>query len=98
MNPIYNDPKLEEIKCAFDRLIFEFIRQNAGKIVDQARADTTSEIPTVPLFDNYLTGLESQIQEQLKGIGYFNGVAKKIISGYRTTFYYSSLPNLVENR
>jgi len=90
------DPKLKELKERIDRKVLAFIIENEVRIVRQARADTKSEVPRVPFFDDYLSKLEVELEKEVRKLGYFNGVARKLVQDYRNRFYYSSLPNLME--
>ncbi len=83
-------------KYNLDDRVYSFIKDNAKLIVSQARADKKNDIPKVPLFDQYLSDLEKELRIELGKLGYFNGTVNKVINGYRNTFYYSSLPNLME--
>lgn len=90
------DPVLKEIKSRVDGQVLDFIRSCTKEIIEQARADTNSEVPRIPIFDDYLQGLETRLEVELGEMGYFNGTVRKLIENYRNVFYYSSLPNLME--
>lgn len=98
MEEVYRDPILIDIKRKIDGEILNFVRRNSTQIINQAQSDSESEIPSVPVFDNYLLQLETRLKRELNLKGFFNGVTKKLIDNYRETFYYSSLPNLIENQ
>ena len=56
------------------------------EIVDQAREDNESEVPKVPVFDDFMSELEKECGE-----GH-----KKIYQECKNIFYRSSLPNLIK--
>ena len=90
------DPVLNEIKSRVDGEVLRFMRDNSKVIVAQANATLHLGIPQVPLFDNYMTNLEVRLTEELRQKGYFKGTAESMIADYWNTFYYSSLPNIME--
>ena len=97
MADISSDPRLAEVKKNLDSKVLDFLRSNAVEIARQARLDTVSEVPIVPLFDKYMDNLEPQIKIELASLGYNNGTAKEIVDRYRGRFYRSALPNIMEN-
>ena len=46
--------------------------------------------------EEYLTGLEHELKEEVTNKGYFPTTAIRITQEYRDMFYYSSLPSLME--
>ncbi len=93
---VEEDLKLKKLKERIDKRVLAFILEEEASIVRQARDDTESEVPQVPLFDDYLSKLEVELESEVGKLGYFNGVVRKLIQNYRNVFYYSSLPNLME--
>lgn len=96
-------PQLREIKEKYEKIILEFILNNSGKILDELDNDedyqaNKKDSPVISIFDNYLNNLEKEIRESINDLGYFNGTATRLIQQYKDIFYYSSLPNLSENR
>ena len=89
------DPKLMSFKDGFDRKVLAFLRANSQLIVKQAFADSESEVPTVPLFEDFIRGLELEMRAALSKLGYFNGVSSRLARHYEETFYYSSLSNMM---
>ena len=90
------DPKFKEIKSRFDKQIFDFVTENAVSITKQAYADLEAEVPQVPIFDDYLSRLEKEIEDSVAKAGFFNGTARRLVQRYREVFYHSSLPILME--
>jgi hypothetical protein len=66
--------------------VLNFLYAHAKEIVKQARADTESEVPSVPLFDDFMSELEKEVGEE----------HKKIYQDCKNIFYRSSLPNMME--
>jgi predicted RNA-binding protein with EMAP domain len=96
------DLKFREVKLRFDEMLFHFIRDNTKEILEQLKADSDyhsqkTEVPKIPLFDDYLSKLEIEIKDSVTKIGYFNGTVKRLATEYRDVFYRSSLPNLAES-
>jgi len=65
--------------------VLNFLRSNAEEIVRQARADDESEVPSVPLFDDFMSELEKEVGEE----------HKEMYRKCRNIFYHSSLPNMM---
>jgi uncharacterized protein YlaN (UPF0358 family) len=93
---ITRSKKVREILSSLDGEVIAFMRKNATKIVSQAKADMDSEVPTVPLFEEYLASLERRIEREVRRAGFFNGKTKEIMNYYRDVFYYSALPDLID--
>ena len=96
MSDPMNDPIIKAIKARVDGELLRFVLGHKEELVTQARADMDSEVPTVPLFEEYLTGLEHELKEEVTNKGYFPTTASRITQEYRDMFYYSSLPSLME--
>jgi len=65
--------------------VLNFLHGNAEEIVRQARADTESEVPRVPLFDDFMSQLEKECGEE----------HQEIYQHCKNIFYRSSLANLM---
>jgi len=67
--------------------MLNFLHVHAKEIIEQARNDTESEVPKVPMFDEFMERLEEECGEE----------HKRIYQHCRNIFYRSSLPNMMEH-
>jgi len=84
----------ESIKSHFDKIYLEFILKNSEKILEQSKNSMNFNLTKIQIFEEFTLNLEKQIQEYIKN----NNLAidsKKIVNQYYSTFYHSTLPNLV---
>jgi len=93
------DEGFKAVQAAYDQKVFDFIRGHTKEILEQLTADVPYqsgqvEIPTIPIFDDFISGLEIEIRESLAKANHVNGAAHDLTEYYRNGFYYSALPNL----
>ena len=93
------DPKLKPIAKKYNAIVLAFITRHAKQILQQMDNDPQyqsgeHDAPTIPLFDNFLTGLEEKIKREVNSAGFVNGAASELVTHYKAAFYYSALSNL----
>lgn len=90
---------LDKIVKSYDSEVLSFINTNADTIMSQLGNDSDynsgkSELPQIPVFDQYLPVLQKKIEDSLpKDTKY---LASKAVLRYKQIFYRSSLPNLAQ--
>ena len=96
------DPKVREVRLAFEERIRYFINEHAVEIVKQVNSDRKyqsdeRDVPEVPLFDEYLSGLETEVQDTLARGDFPDSTAVEMIQYYRIRFYRDWLGNICAN-
>jgi len=99
---VKKDKLISCISKRFDDQVLGFMAANKDVILKQVKEDkdyalNVSECPTVPSFDNYLLSLEEQVKKYLVTHKQSVSLAADVIDRYKTRFYYSALPNIMES-
>jgi len=94
------DEGFRTVQEVYDQKVFEFLRDHQKEILDQLATEDyfpsgSTEIPTIPLVDEFISGLEGEIGERLTKVGHDQQVARQLVEHYQIIFYRSSLPNMI---
>lgn len=99
---IWNDRIVHGVIKQFETQIWEFMVHNYNAIIKQVDEDKDynsgeADCPTVPLFDQYLIGLEEKIRKYVLANNYSESIVTKTVFTCRGSFYRSALPAILES-
>jgi hypothetical protein len=88
------------VSATFEKRILNHLKDHTDEILAQVEADLEyqsreRDVPRVPLFTEYLSGLEKDIEQSLGDIGLLKNGVEKLTSQFTFDFYHRWLPSLL---